>query len=49
MAKEIIRKILTICDLTAKFNVLLGINYNLLLSINRDDLRSAIGIARMVD
>ena len=39
----------TVCEFTAKFNVLLGIYDNLLNAVDVDDLCRAIGIARMVD
>lgn len=44
-----VAKTLTICDLTTEFNVLLCVDHNLLFTIDRDDLRSTIGITGVVD
>ena len=40
---------LTVSNLVAKLDVLLGIDNDLLLTINSDDLRRAVRIARVVD
>ena len=39
----------TISYLTTKLYVLLGVNDNLLLTVDRDNLRRAVGIAGVVD
>lgn len=39
----------TVGDLTAKLNILLCIDNNLLFTVDRDDLRRAVGIAGVVD
>jgi hypothetical protein len=39
----------TVSDLIAEFNVLFGVNNDLLLAIDRDDFRRAIRVTRVVD
>ena len=43
------QRVRTIGDLTAELNVLLRVYHNLLLPTDRDDLRSTVGVARMID
>ena len=43
------RAIRTISDLVAEFDVLLGVDDDLLLAIDSDDLSGAIRITRVVD
>ena len=40
---------LTVSYLVAEFYVLLGVDDNLLLTINGDDLGSTVGITRVID
>ena len=39
----------TICNLVAEFYILLSIDDDLLLTINRDDLGSAVRVTRVID
>lgn len=39
----------TVSDLISKFNVLLRVDDDLFLAVDRDDLSSTIGITRMID
>lgn len=39
----------TVCDLAPELDILLGIYHNLLLSVNSNDLRRTIRIARMIN